>query len=76
MLRKEGRKDVKEGRKDAFKEGKPGFPVAHVRACILATRWSISIKFSIFQLLRTLPWPSKFKATLAKIFSDIDANSQ
>jgi len=28
------------------------------------------------QLLRTLPWPSKFKATLAKIFSDIDANSQ
>jgi len=27
------------------------------------------------QLLRTLPWPSKFKATLAEIFSDINANS-
>ena len=27
------------------------------------------------QLLRTLPWPSKFKATLAETFSDINANS-
>ena len=27
------------------------------------------------QLLTTLPWPSKFKATLAAIFSDINANS-
>ena len=26
-------------------------------------------------LLRTLPWPSKFKTTLAEIFSDIKANS-
>ena len=27
------------------------------------------------QLLKTLPWPSKFKSTLAAIFSDINANS-